>query len=279
MLRAVQREHARPDHLGRGETRVVDRERPRVTQDLHGQVIPGDEPGPEGGHPADRRGGMQPGQRRMRVGLQVGQRDQVHRRRIRRGHRKPPVPGEDPPAGPARRWARMAIRIQRPPGQARNSPDGTPARPRAPVIPRRPPPPRPGRPPRRSTQALRARRPGNGQGGRHQGLKYPGHVTKSELARLRAPVRAGPAGKARRPGAACPPGTFGRILYSKMNSLSGWPGSGPASGCPSRVTQTGLLCPALPARSRAVRSDTNAPDGPRGSLLSRLRRCGAAVSV
>ncbi len=47
VLRAVQREHAGPDHLGRGETRVIDRERPRITQDLHGQVVPGDEPGAE----------------------------------------------------------------------------------------------------------------------------------------------------------------------------------------------------------------------------------------
>ncbi len=73
--RAVQREHARADHLGRGEPRVVDRERPGVTENLDGQVIPGDQPGAEDRHPAGRGRGAEPGQHRMRIGLQVGQRD------------------------------------------------------------------------------------------------------------------------------------------------------------------------------------------------------------
>ena len=82
--RAVQREHARPDHLGRGETRIVDGESPRVAEDRRGQVVPGDEPGAQDRHPADRRSGAQPGQHRMRIGLQVRQRDQAGRRAGRR---------------------------------------------------------------------------------------------------------------------------------------------------------------------------------------------------
>ena len=78
--RAVQREHARPDHLGGGEARIVDGERARVAQDRHGQVVAGDQPGAQDRDPGGGRRGAQPRQHPMRIALQVGQRDAAGRR-------------------------------------------------------------------------------------------------------------------------------------------------------------------------------------------------------
>ena len=89
VLGAVEREHARPDHLGRGEPGIIDRERPRITHDLDRQVVPGDHPGAQDRYPADRRGRPEPGEHRMRIRLQLSQRDHV-RRRSRPGHRHRP---------------------------------------------------------------------------------------------------------------------------------------------------------------------------------------------
>ena len=54
MLLAVEREHARPDHLRGRETRVVDRVRLRVAHHLEDEVAPRHEPGVEHRHPRDR---------------------------------------------------------------------------------------------------------------------------------------------------------------------------------------------------------------------------------
>jgi len=114
--RAVQREHARPDDLGRGEPGIIDGERPRVPQHLDGHVIPGDQPGPEDRHPANRGGGPQPGQHRMRVRLQVGQRDpcgRVHVPGVLSGELSGELSGVRSP-GAIRRRASTAIKIHPP---------------------------------------------------------------------------------------------------------------------------------------------------------------------
>jgi hypothetical protein len=79
MLPAVQRQHAGADHGGGGEPRVVDGERPPVAQDLNGEVVPGDEPGPEDRYPAGRRGAAEAGEHRVGIGLQLVQGDLGHR--------------------------------------------------------------------------------------------------------------------------------------------------------------------------------------------------------
>ena len=52
----------------------------RVAQDRHGLVVAGDQPGAQDRDPDGGRRGAQPGQHRMWVALQVGQRDAAGRR-------------------------------------------------------------------------------------------------------------------------------------------------------------------------------------------------------
>ena len=54
VLRAIEREHARPDDLRRGEARIVDGEAISVAHDLDAQVPPRDQPAAEDGQPRDR---------------------------------------------------------------------------------------------------------------------------------------------------------------------------------------------------------------------------------
>lgn len=76
---AVDRKHAGAYHLGGGEPGVIDREPPGVPQHLDRFVVPGHQPAAEGRHPADGCGGSQPGEHRVRIGFQGGQRDRLRR--------------------------------------------------------------------------------------------------------------------------------------------------------------------------------------------------------
>ena len=76
MLLAVERKHARPDHLGGRETRVVHRVRLLVTHHLEHQITAGHEPGVERRHPRHGLALAQPGKCLVRVLLE-------HRKRQR----------------------------------------------------------------------------------------------------------------------------------------------------------------------------------------------------
>jgi hypothetical protein len=96
----IQREHARADDPGGRESRVVDRERPRIPEHADREIVAGDQPRAERRHPADRFGRAQPGQHWMRVGLQLGERDHVRRHACTIAGRIP-EPGERAAAGSA----------------------------------------------------------------------------------------------------------------------------------------------------------------------------------
>ena len=65
--RAVQGQHARPDHPCRGEPGIVDGEGPRIPHDRDRRRVAGDQPAAEGRHPRHRRTRPQAGQQRMRI--------------------------------------------------------------------------------------------------------------------------------------------------------------------------------------------------------------------
>ena len=71
VLVAVEREHARPDHLAGGEARVVDGEGLRVPHHLHREITPRDEPPVEHGQPGHRLPLAQARQQRVRVVLEL----------------------------------------------------------------------------------------------------------------------------------------------------------------------------------------------------------------
>ena len=71
VLGAVEREHARPDHLPGREARIVDRVGLGVAHHLEREVAPGDEPAVERGQPRDGLRLPQSRQQRMRVALQL----------------------------------------------------------------------------------------------------------------------------------------------------------------------------------------------------------------
>ena len=73
--RAVGRQHARSHDPPRGESRILDGERGRLTHDLHCGVSADDEPRVERRHPANRRDRPQPGEMRMRIGSEFLDRD------------------------------------------------------------------------------------------------------------------------------------------------------------------------------------------------------------
>ena len=73
VLGAVEREHARPDHLGRREARVVNREPVCVAHDRDAQVAAGHEPAVEGGDPRHRLVLAKAGERLVRIGVELGE--------------------------------------------------------------------------------------------------------------------------------------------------------------------------------------------------------------
>src|ERR1039457_3014230 len=75
VLGAIEREHARADHPGGREPRVVHGEYRRVAHDAQRQVAAGDQPAAENGQPRHGLTLPEPGQHRMRVVLEVGESD------------------------------------------------------------------------------------------------------------------------------------------------------------------------------------------------------------
>ena len=73
MFGPVQGQHARPDHPGGGEPRVVDGEGRAVAQYPQRQIPPGHQPSVERGKPGNGLLLAQPGQQRMRIALKIGQ--------------------------------------------------------------------------------------------------------------------------------------------------------------------------------------------------------------
>src|SRR5256885_1916115 len=67
VLEAVETEHAGPHHLGRGEPRIVDRERVRGAHRRQNEVVAGDQPTLEARQPRHRLGGTEAGQGRVGV--------------------------------------------------------------------------------------------------------------------------------------------------------------------------------------------------------------------
>ena len=77
VCRPVEREHARPDHSGGREPRVIDGERHRVAQHLDRRRPPGDDEAVQRRHPGDRRRRPQPGEVRVHVACEVVDRRQL----------------------------------------------------------------------------------------------------------------------------------------------------------------------------------------------------------
>ena len=88
MLVAVERQHARTDDLCRGEPRIVDREAGCVAHDLDAQVPARDQPAVEDRHPRDGLVLAQARQRRVRVRVQLIERQRRPEREatLDRGH-------------------------------------------------------------------------------------------------------------------------------------------------------------------------------------------------
>ena len=75
VLVAVERQHARTDDLCRGEPGIVDREAGCIAHDLDAQVAASDQPAIEDRHPRDGLVLAQARQRRVRVGIELIERD------------------------------------------------------------------------------------------------------------------------------------------------------------------------------------------------------------
>jgi hypothetical protein len=72
VLRSIEGEHARPDHLRGGEPRVLDGERPRVAHHREREVTAGDEPAVERRQPGDGLALAQRSEPGVRLGLELG---------------------------------------------------------------------------------------------------------------------------------------------------------------------------------------------------------------
>ena len=75
VLLPVEREHARADDLSGREAWIVDREHDRVSHHLQGEVAAGHDPGLQRGDPRDRLVLPEPRERRVRVVLELLERD------------------------------------------------------------------------------------------------------------------------------------------------------------------------------------------------------------